>query len=512
MSERKNIDRLFQEKFKDFEVEPSHKVWDNIQAELHPNKKKRKVIPLWFKLSGVAVALLIGFFVTDSVVHFTTIPNDGIVLDNNNETPSSTEKNNSTLPENIIPSNNDNGLVLQESNSNTNSSTENNSLNSTNNNNVVSNNVVASGSKSNSHYSKNKNVSGKNNSESLSNSSSEEDLLNTVQKNRVAQSRTGIASSNTKSNKGSFLSNGLFINPNRDSKDFDFRNSTQKDRSSFNRGDLKKYDTNSAVAASDPNPLEELLKAKEKEKEDQEKFPKTDSKPLSRWQITPNIAAVYFNSTSSGSPIDQQLAKNSKESETSLSYGLGVNYALNNKLSLRSGINKVSVGFNTNDIVFYAGLNNTGVNNVKLSETNAHIVVEPKGSETNTLQANIPGKSNGTLNQRMGYIEVPLELSYKVLDQKFGIQLIGGMSTLFLNENEVSVVSSGLQTDLGEANNLNNVHFSTNIGIGFKYSFLKSFEANFEPMFKYQFNTFSNDVGNFKPYLIGLYTGVSYRF
>ena len=112
----------------------------------------------------------------------------------------------------------------------------------------------------------------------------------------------------------------------------------------------------------------------------------------------------------------------------------------------------------------------------------------------------------------MGYIEVPMELSYKLIDKKFGVALIGGFSTLFLNQNKIDLVSPELNTTIGEANNLNNVHVSSNIGVGVKYRFAKAFEANFEPTFKYQLNMFSNDAGNFKPYLFGLYTGVSYRF
>jgi len=65
---------------------------------------------------------------------------------------------------------------------------------------------------------------------------------------------------------------------------------------------------------------------------------------------------------------------------------------------------------------------------------------------------------------------------------------------------------------VGEAQNLNNIHFSTNLGIGFKYKFFKQFEASFEPTFKYQVNAYSRDAGNFKPYFIGLYTGVSFSF
>ena len=41
MSEKKHIDRLFQEKFKYFEVSPEDKVWDNIEAKLKEKKKNR---------------------------------------------------------------------------------------------------------------------------------------------------------------------------------------------------------------------------------------------------------------------------------------------------------------------------------------------------------------------------------------------------------------------------------------------------------------------------------------
>jgi len=63
MNEKKNIDRLFQEKFKDFEVAPPEFVWQNIETELQEKKKKRRILPLWFRLSGVAAILVIGMFI-----------------------------------------------------------------------------------------------------------------------------------------------------------------------------------------------------------------------------------------------------------------------------------------------------------------------------------------------------------------------------------------------------------------------------------------------------------------
>ena len=83
---------------------------------------------------------------------------------------------------------------------------------------------------------------------------------------------------------------------------------------------------------------------------------------------------------------------------------------------------------------------------------------------------------------------------------------------MFLSKNSISLLSNNSYMELGKANNLNNIHFSSNVGLGFKYSFWKSFNANLQPMFKYQINTFSENTSNFKPYFIGLYTGVSFSF
>jgi hypothetical protein len=265
-----------------------------------------------------------------------------------------------------------------------------------------------------------------------------------------------------------------------------------------------------------PNALEELLNEKENKV--------TKEPKLNRWQLTSNVAPIYFGSTSGGSPIDSTFANNSKDYNTQVSYGIGVNYAINKKFAIRTGVNKVSLSYDTNDVLLYAGLNGGGLGNVDLpagNETLNFSRMQSKSASaarTNTSNtANATGdlstdKFSGTINQKMGYIEVPLELSYTVIDKKFGVNIIAGLSTLFLNDNQIELTSDGLTTNLGEANNLNKTHFSSNVGIGLKYRFFQSFEANFEPIFKYQISTFSKDSGDFKPYFFGLYTGVSFRF
>ncbi|MFD1314970.1 hypothetical protein [Namhaeicola litoreus] len=60
MKEYKNIDRLFQENFKEMEVFPPDRVWNNIEMQLQ-GRSRTRVAPLFRKLSGVAVAALLLF-------------------------------------------------------------------------------------------------------------------------------------------------------------------------------------------------------------------------------------------------------------------------------------------------------------------------------------------------------------------------------------------------------------------------------------------------------------------
>ncbi len=61
MGDKKHIDRLFQEHFKDFEVSPPETVWNKIEDQLNQDKKKRRVIPIWWRYAGVAALLLLTF-------------------------------------------------------------------------------------------------------------------------------------------------------------------------------------------------------------------------------------------------------------------------------------------------------------------------------------------------------------------------------------------------------------------------------------------------------------------
>lgn len=606
MNEKKNLDRLFQEKFKDFEAAPPEFVWENIQEALQ-EKKKRRVIPLWFRLAGVAALLVLGgllftLFFNDAENGINT--NNPVVIDNTTPTPSDAVK---TAPDNMpaqsgpsaagtnnakqnTTGNSSTAVALGEENTNTTTAKgKNNGASSTlgksgitspnglpsavnNHDNAVANSDNSTINKNNGKrikqnkaglqqgnavaatqqaiiapvnnstpalHNNNQNAvadfqqktTPQNNNvvKTTNNPTDTNRIANTQQDNEgIASNEAAIDNNNAVTSKQQNITNSTNTTPAiadnsaatssaKNAVDNSNGNASQKSNAIIDKNipatEAVAQTTVDSTKVVPENELEKLLREKLSGEKDEDKAV-AETKHKDRWNIKPQVAPVFYNSLSNGSPINEQFANNSKSYDNDLSYGLGINYAVNDKISIRSGINSVNLNYATNNIAYYASLNSS-TTNIGESKT-ANIVVQNPGDgvpDTFLIDGQPNQLVSGSMVQKTGYIEVPLEMSYALVNNKFGIDVIGGVSTLFLNQNNVSVVSSaGLSTKVGEAANLNDIHFSTNVGVGFKYRFWDAFQANFEPMFKYQVNAYSKDAGNFKPYFIGLYTGVSFSF
>ncbi|QEE48675.1 PorT family protein [Flavobacterium alkalisoli] len=575
MSEKKHIDRLFQEKFKDFDVAPPENMWKNIEAELQKDKKKRRVIPIWwYRVGGIAALFVIGLMlswpiingnhdtVTDPVVNPVVQEEDAAKQNSNGGDQNG---NGAIVPdtESAVTQ----GGTNQTGNaaSATENETTNSGVNATSGNQgatvmgsvkqqdavVMGTGSNKSGKTSSKTKSGNENITspvtqdklltqeeriaqGKTNTKSNGNTASgnenrsgittDTDKLDVLQK----ENNQGVANNNTPVNSDKIDIQNDNNTTDENSIQFDDAEKESKLNQLINGNESEVADAEATVdtaVVEEENELEKLLREKEEGEKDEAI---AEAVKNYKWNVKPQVAPLFYNSMSQGSPIDAQFASNSKNYDADMSYGVGLDYAINDKISIRSGINTVNLSYSTNDITYYASLDGQTNNIVSAGSRSANIVIETQngngdiagltptsGTAPILFASNTFANQNfeGQMVQKMGYIEVPLEMSYKLLNKKFGIELIGGFSTLFLNDNNISVVSDqGYSTEVGEAGNLNDVNFSTNLGVGFKYSFWKSFEANFEPTFKYQVNTFNGSSGNFRPYFIGLYSGVSFKF
>ena len=552
MKDNKNIERLFQEKFKDFEALPPQDSWDIIASRLNEKKKKKRILPIWFEFSGIAASL---FIIGSLIWNFSGESNTTEVPNSNNTIVNTEDSKGNSNNSNITSPNNEAIVYDSQSNEENLDKKSNNSINQYNeksideklvksklkNNSSRRNGLVSNGKLQNDiDASSNQKgfKKGKNNFKKQSSSvtNSEKALVANTEKNKAKRKSKSKSNKNNSDFENLFDDNNVVDNNredknaiNKETIDAFFENKTSNTTTITNNDSITKQTNNSDVVVSneiitqdstlvaevskETNLLEELLKEKEAGKNEDEKEEKR-----SKWAISTNASPVYFNSLAQGSSIDQQFDSNSKNYATTLSLGIAGSYAINNKLSLKTGVNNINISYNTIDVLFDARMNNVE-NNIPTISRNpeaSNMVFSSKVGNVETLSGDVENviieNNVGALQQNISYIEVPLELSYKLLDKKFGIEVIGGMSTLFLNQNNISLVANGIEMEVGRANNLNNIHFSSNVGLGFKYNFWKSFNANFQPMFKYQINTFSENSGNFKPYFIGLYTGVSFSF
>lgn len=483
----KNLDKLFQEKFKDFSEVAEEKVWQRISMTLD-KKKSRKIIPFWWKVGGVAAVLAFLLFAINPFEG--TRDEESPVITNVQKSESEkTPQDEQQSLKNIAPSEDE--LVDENRQTDLNGSDE--MISQKN----AKDNAIVSSDTSRKESSAIKSTDTKNDTGKIV---KREEVLQPGQNDRPVTSGVDVFKNERDapiaSNK-SVEEKGDNLQPDAIEKDTPMVSETNEE----------------AIAQTDQKEEKKSIFDEINDDEIEETLENSNGK----WAVGANVAPVYFNSFGEGSPIHSSFVANSKSGDISMSYGLSVSYQISKKLRIRSGISKVDYGYNTNDVEFSSSLissTNGEITNIDYARTSENLVVESSKSNNSLVQKDAFAAitRNGEMAQQFGYLEIPMELNYALIDRRFGVDVIGGVSSLFLVDNAVALNSGELTTDVGKANNINNVNFSTNIGFGLNYKVTPRIQMNVEPVFKYQLNTFSNTSGNFQPFSIGVYSGLSYKF
>ncbi|KAB1160399.1 hypothetical protein F7018_00555 [Tenacibaculum aiptasiae] len=233
-----------------------------------------------------------------------------------------------------------------------------------------------------------------------------------------------------------------------------------------------------------------------------------------KWSVIPTVAIINSNSFSKTSPLDKSFASNTN-GENSITYGVRVNYKLNKKWSLQTGFFKRNLDFSTNNLSVVSNVSGSNLKNLNYNSQVSFILISNNELSSDSVVLNGINiiENNVSLKQTFGYIEVPIELKYTLIEkQKFNTKLVSGFSTLFLNDNNIYIETKDKIKDVGTATNLSSINFSGNLGLDFNYSLNNKLNLNITPMFKVQMNTFSNTANGFQPYTIGIYSGLSYKF
>ncbi len=271
---------------------------------------------------------------------------------------------------------------------------------------------------------------------------------------------------------------------------------------------------------------------------------KSYTKKKGEWAIGVQASPAYRfdgkeNSFNDYYEEDQASYNYSMNYVTNVTGGVVVAYSIDKKLTVQSGVNYGEISQVAHDVnVSYTGQNwlndrlgvmadekylggnkagevdnevelNTliGVANVSMQEGTQ---IKTTG-ESNTLSPEVIRPYE--LNQDAGYVEVPLIIKYMIIDKKFGVHVLGGINTNFLVINDVKISNNNEVVANGEIEGLNPLTFSSSLGLGFNYSFTRNLKFSLEPTIKMQLNSLSSvSEINSRPYMFGVFTGLSYNF
>jgi len=467
MKENKNIDRLFQEKFRDFEQIPPTHIWSNINSTLSGDTRKKRPI-LWWWFSGIAAGLALLFTLNNVSSNEEVIPEISEIDQKTIVKP---------INENEVVTRNDIELITPKTTIKT------------------------------VKFNKSDNRSNKQNinlKQTLIQSITLENLPILTQ-----DINTSINANNVVENV--LLVENTHVNHNQESKKAIIEASDQQQSNSI----VDNKATTDKLANQTPITMDEKDNISASDltlTNNDEIIDPVESKE--KWSVTTLAAPMYLNSFNSDiSSIDESFDKSIKQGVFSKAYGVQVAYAVSDRLSLQTGLQLVDYGYRTYDVYVSPSGDIRRFSSINYEEeTHIEITAEPVDSPNDVYQTFSLGET-GDLTQVFGYIEVPIEAKYQIVKGGFGINAVGGISTMILNKNQIFIETKNFTNELGNGvTNLNKLNFTANLGVEFDYKLYKNIHFNLTPMLKVHTNTFTKDTRGFNPYALGVYSGLNYRF
>jgi len=265
-----------------------------------------------------------------------------------------------------------------------------------------------------------------------------------------------------------------------------------------------------------------------------------------RWAVGGQLAPLYSYRNVSSDYLDSYVKDQMNSKETGLiTYAAGINVAVSpgRRLSIQSGLyyskygqqtdavnvftsnaesqtygrwdnNPEETGEETTNILISQSIG-TVSNNDDLLKFNSSINSAQENSEE-LRYFNVPAtpvEDNPTATQYFEYLEIPLVIKYKLIDKKIDFNILSGISTHFLIGNNLYIESDDINGKFSENVTVNNVNYSSSVGIGIEYPILSKLLLNVEPKFRYYINPLvKNPSYNIHPYSLGIFTGISYIF
>jgi hypothetical protein len=261
-------------------------------------------------------------------------------------------------------------------------------------------------------------------------------------------------------------------------------------------------------------------------------------KDKNRWSLGGDFSPVYSYKRSGGQIAEEmdaftnntKMSNTNEQALTSISMGVNAGYEIAPRLSVESGIYFSRYGHQNQDLWIEQDFSSKQPQpeySINTSAGEIHMAGMPQEIENQTISttvdeyrgierrygATLEGQAQINVTQQFEYIEIPVVLKYKLNKGKIGINILGGMSSGILIGNYSLMNGEDGNILIGETENIDDMIYNGLAGLGVNYSITKNLDINMEPMVRYSFNSISSDpTVVYKPYSIGWYTGIKYKF
>ena len=521
----KNIDTLFREKLQDYEQQPSSFILENVLAGVAAARRKRKII--FWRVAGVAAALLLAFVAGWQVNHMNQENLHQPVVVNQNS-PEETKGALDSVPE-------------KETISNKNQEVKTTDAETTGKHRVPRFATAEDTSSSE--------TSGKTDSEKQEQLASR---ISQQEKNRVQRFATAETKSPSKtsdktdSEKQQQLASGTsqqkkntLLEPKENTGTQDFSSIQSLETIAPQVGSNDQFTLKLQERKVDNSVIEQpelTLDQQIIEQNQQQMRAQKEKRKNAHWLVGAQVSPAYsVNRSSHSSEYAGNMLNSSSNTPIELGGGLSVEYKPGKRWSLQSGVYYAGLGQSSGN-ASNANRNLDALANNGAEYFNAPVnreaskmminsqagVIEIAGTPTGiVLGTNLEDKSlastvvvsDARFIQNFQYLEIPLYLRYSVIDARFDVELMGGLSSNVLVGNDTYMESSAGKSKVGKTQDMQDINYSGTFGVGLKYGVSRRIFLNVEPRVKYYLQSLNtNSAVTYKPYTIGVYTGVSYQF
>ncbi len=259
-----------------------------------------------------------------------------------------------------------------------------------------------------------------------------------------------------------------------------------------------------------------------------------------RWGLGLRVAPGYSSQNAShAADYSRNMTYSNTEGTADLNAGISVSYKASRRLSVESGMYYAQNGQKSGNSLQYSSnryetLNtmyavaadyfNTPVDIKQgkiLMNSSAGVIEFSETPENAELSANLDTKSelpnalltNSEFHQVFDFIEIPVLLRYTFIDKKIAMDMVGGVSANWVVGNKVYIGEGSDKEYVGHTADISDMNYSGTLGLALDYALGKKLSVCVEPRINYFLNSLNkNKAVDYRPYRIGLYTGINYSF